>query len=66
MNCVHRGELLEEFKTDSTMTFGSYAENYANELRGSTALELAVSEWIKLNARDWLPVFYCTDPYIWG
>ena len=59
-------QLLERFRKHDSMSFGNYAAEYANELLGNGALEKALADCIVQNSRGWLPVFYCTDPYIKG
>jgi hypothetical protein len=59
-------KLLASFQNDESMDFGLYADSYARELNRGGGLEVAIAETIVLNARERIPVFYCTDPFIRG
>ncbi len=60
-------DLLARFMAEgSAMTFNEYAAEYADYLRRSGAVEVAVAVVLRTLAGGQLPVFYCTDPYIPG
>jgi hypothetical protein len=62
--------LLDAFNT-TAMTFGQYAQSYADYLRQGSAdrtppVELGAAAVITAQAQGRLAAFYCTDPYIPG
>jgi len=56
-------ELLAEFM-NSDMSFGEYAEQYAQYLRTGNILNIGIAHILLGLARQLLPIFYCIDPYI--
>ena len=58
--------LLSQFREDSDMSFADYASKYARELEESKTIELAAAFVVEENARNRVPLFYCTNPYIRG
>jgi hypothetical protein len=58
--------LLDRFAKDGAMTFGEYAEQYAQYLRSEGRLAIAAAAVLTALAVDRLAVFYCVDPYIPG
>ena len=48
----------------SDMSFGEYAEQYAQYLRTGNILNMGVAHVLLGLARQQLPIFYCVDPYI--
>jgi hypothetical protein len=57
--------LLDAFMS-SNRPFAWYADAYANYLRDSGTVERTAAEIVLDLARDRLPVFFCSDPYIPG
>lgn len=57
-------ELLERFRTDPQMTFGQYAEQYAEYLRAQDCLVVAAAAVLLGLACNRMAVFYCVDPYV--
>lgn len=58
-------DLLDQFKK-SAMTFGEYATGYAAYLKAGDLIRSAAERMVVDLARNLLPVFYCSDPYIPG
>jgi len=58
-------KLLHEFM-DSDMSFGEYAEQYAQYLKTGNILNMGMAYVLLGLARQQLPIFYCVDPYIPG
>ena len=56
-------ELLSKFM-NSDMSFGEYAEQYAQYLRTGNILYVGMAHVLLGLAKHELPVFYCVDPYI--
>jgi len=57
--------LLKQFRRGE-MSFGQYAQAYAEHLRGCGGVEWAAAAVLMAAARRRLAVFYCVDPYIPG